>query len=277
MFKKFSNSLLSPKEVAKYYNESFGKTILYILLLVFFIMVPVVLTLCTNDILSENTKKEIKNAFVNEEIPYVIEDGTLKNINNDHTNVYVNSSVSTIHFVFTEDVHNAVAPIDGIAIVFAEDGIYQKMSVLLVANKIISYSDYEYLKQLDFSNKEIFNDINFWDNSFSIANSILNQYKPIYVVTNSIYNLFYWLGMIIFFVAIISFFAKMRVRNYLKYWSLFKISFYSMTPFIICLVFSILFNLSFLIYVGYLISAVFNVITINEVLKKVYLTRNEGE
>lgn len=277
MFKKLSNSLLSPKEVAKYYNESFGKTILFILLLVFFIMIPVVLTLSTADVISENMKKEIKSSFVSEEIPFIIENGELKNVNGEHDNVYINSSITSISFVFTENVSNAVAPINGMAIVFANDGVYQKMSVLTIATKILTYNDYEYLQQLDFTDGKIFSDINFWDNVFGIANSILNQYKPIYVITNSIYNLFYWLAMIVFFVFVISFFAKMRIRSYLKYWSIFKISFYSMAPFIICLVFSILFNLSFLIYIGYLISAIYNVITINEVLKRVYLTRNEGE
>lgn len=277
MFKKFSNSLLSPKEVAKYYDESFGKTILYILILVFFIMIPVVLTLSTSDILNKNMENQIQKAFTNEEIPFIIEDGTLKNVNNDANYVYTNSSIASVKIIITENIENAVAPLDGIAIVLTKDGVYQKVAFITVANQIITYNDFDYLKKLDLSNPNIYSELSFWDNIFSIVGAILNEAKPLYVIVNSIYNLFYWVGMIVFFVLIISFFAKMRIRSYLSFWSLFKISFYSMTPFIICLVFSILFNITILIYIGYLISAIYNVITINEVLKRVYLTRNEGE
>lgn len=277
MFKKFSNSLLSPKEVAKYYGESFGKTILYILILVFFIMIPVVLTLSTSDILNKNMENQIQKAFTNEEIPFIIEDGTLKNVNNDANYVYTNSSIASVKIIIAENIENAVAPLDGIAIVLTKDGVYQKVAFITVANQIITYNDFDYLKNLDLSNPNIYSELSFWDNIFSIVGAILNEAKPLYVIVNSIYNLFYWVGMIVFFVLIISFFAKMRIRSYLSFWSLFKISFYSMTPFIICLVFSILFNITILIYIGYLISAIYNVITINEVLKRVYLTRNEGE
>lgn len=277
MFKKFSNSLLSPKEVAKYYDESFGKTILYILILVFFIMIPVVLTLSTSDILNKNMENQIQKAFTNEEIPFIIEDGTLKNVNNDANYVYTNSSIASVKIIIAENIENAVAPLDGIAIVLTKDGVYQKVAFITVANQIITYNDFDYLKNLDLSNPNIYSELSFWDNIFSIVGAILNEAKPLYVIVNSIYNLFYWVGMIVFFVLIISFFAKMRIRSYLSFWSLFKISFYSMTPFIICLVFSILFNITILIYIGYLISAIYNVITINEVLKRVYLTRNEGE
>lgn len=277
MFKKFSNSLLSPKEVAKYYDESFGKTILYILILVFFIMIPVVLTLSTSNILNKNMENKIQKAFTNEEIPFIIEDGTLQNVNNDANYVYTNSSIASVKIIITENIENAVAPLDGIAIVLTKDGVYQKVAFITVANQIITYNDYDYLKNLDLSNPNIYSELSFWDNIFSIVGAILNEAKPLYVIVNSIYDLFCWVGMIVFFVLIFSFFAKMRIRSYLSFWSLFKISFYSMTPFIICLVFSILFNITILIYIGYLISAIYNVITINEVLKRVYLTRNEGE
>ena len=33
MFKRLSNSLLSPKEVAKYYGDSFGKSLLFLIIL----------------------------------------------------------------------------------------------------------------------------------------------------------------------------------------------------------------------------------------------------
>ena len=36
MFKRLSNGLLSPKETSVYYKEKFGKTILYLLILVLF-------------------------------------------------------------------------------------------------------------------------------------------------------------------------------------------------------------------------------------------------
>ena len=45
----------------------------------------------------------------------------------------------------------------------------------------------------------------------------------------------------------------------------------------ICSVFSSLFNLGFLIYIGYLLSAIYNIITVNEVLKNTYSVRREGE
>lgn len=278
MFRKLSNSLTSPKEVAKYYNESFGKTILFILILLVFVMVPTVISLLTSDMLSENTKKIVKNSFVNAEVAFEIEDGVLHNINGDTDYVYTNETAKNMHIVFTENIEKAKAPIDGYAIVLTKDGIYQIISLLEdFPTKIASYSDYEYLKNLDFSDPEIFSDINFWDNVFNVTSMILNEARPMYIISNLLYYVVYWIGMIVLFVFIMTFFAKMRTGNYLGFWKIFKLTFYSLTPFIVCLVFSTLFNLGFLVYIGYLISAIYSFITINEVLKRLYLSRNEGE
>ena len=62
-------------------------------------------------------------------------------------------------------------------------------------------------------------------------------------------------------------FSKFRILGALKFWDLFKIAIYSLTPFVVCSVFSSLFNVGALIYIGYIISAIYNSITINEVLK----------
>ena len=81
MFKRFSNSLLSPKEVAKYYHEPFIKTFVLLLILVVLFMVPIVLNLLTSNFLTYQNKEDIKSAFKKEVVPFKIEDGIVKNIN----------------------------------------------------------------------------------------------------------------------------------------------------------------------------------------------------
>lgn len=274
MFKKLSNSLLSPKEVSKYYGESFGKTFLFFIILLLLLMVVTVVNIATTSALSENLKKEIKKSFLKEEISFVIENGTLSNINNDSEYVYTNKLMDTIYISMTEDVSKVETPLNGYSIVFGKDGVYIAMPLQY---KIFDYKDYEYLKNIDFSDPELFSNIKFWDNIFSITGSVLNEYKPMFLVVNTLYYFIYWTGWMLMLVLIVSIFTKMRTSTFLSFGSIFKVSIYNLAPFVVCLIFATLFDLGFLMYVGSIISMVYNMITINEVLKRLYLNRNEGE
>lgn len=275
MFRKLTNSLMSPKEVAKYHNEPFWKTLLFFLVLLVFMMVPTVLNLSTTSLLSGNTEKEIKKAFYNEDIPFVIEDGTLKNVNDDHDYVYVNQNIANLKFIFTENIDNFKDQLDVIGIAFCNDGVYVRMSV--VKEKVFEYKDAAYLRNIDFTDKDKINGIEFWDNMFYIADSILNDIKPMYVTTYSLYYLFYWSIWMLFFMLIIALFAKLRMGKYLSFGRIYKVSVYNLAPFIVCLVFATLFNWHFLVYIGYIIAAIYNIITVNELMKDLYLKRKEGE
>lgn len=274
MFKRLTNSLMAPKEVAKYYGDSFWKAFLFFVILLLFLMIITFANLFTTSALTENMKKEIKKSFLKEDIAFVIEDSNLRNINNDHEYVYTNKVYETLYIVFTEDVKNSEMPIDGMSIVLAKDGVYLKVGAAI---KIVEYSKYDYLHNIDFTDEELLADIKFWDNIFSVTESILKEYKPLTLIINTIYYFIYWTGTMMMFVLIISFFSKMRTSNLLSFGSIFKISIYNLAPFVICLIFSTVFNLGFLIYIGYIITSIYNFITINEVLKRLYLNRNEGE
>lgn len=275
MFKRLSNGLLSPKETAKYYTDSFGKVFLYFLLLVFFIMVPTVVSLVTADVVPNSLKTEIKEAFLGEEVPFIIEDGILKNVNSDETFVYTNDHVSTFIIEVTEDIDQTKTNFEKPSIVLASDGVYMKFSIM--DEKIFDYTKYDYLKNIDFDDPDIFKDSSFWNKIFDVLYQELNEIRGFTITFNTIYNIIYWVVWMFIFAIIISLFAKFRTGGYLKFWSIVKVTIYNLTPFIFCLIFAILFNLRFLTYLGYLISAVFNIITINEVLKRLYLNRNEGE
>lgn len=274
MFKRLTNSLLAPKEVAKYYGDSFWKTFLFFIIMLLLLMIVTFANLFTNSALTENMKKEIKKSFLNENIAFVIKDGKLINTNNDADYVYTNKVYETLYIVFTQNIEKSETPLNGSSIVFSEDGVYLKMGVAL---KVVEYNEYEYLKNIDFTDKELLADINFWDNIYSVTESVLKEFKPMTLVINMVYYFIYWTGTMLMFVLIISFFSKMRTSNLLSFGSIFKLSIYNLAPFIICLIFSTLFNLGFLIYIGYIITSIYNFITINEVLKRLYLNRNEGE
>ena len=274
MFKRLSNSLLSPKEVAKYYGESFGKSLLFFIILIFLLMAVTFVNLFTSNALTENLKKEIKKSFIKEEISFVINDGVLSNINNDSEYVYTNKLSETIHIVMTEDLNKATAPLNGYSIVFSKDGVYIKLPM---EYKILEYNQYDYLKNIDFSNPELLSDIKFWDNIFSITGSVLSEYKTMFMIINMLYYLIYWVGGLLTIVLIVSFFTKMRTSTYLSFGSIFKVTIYNLAPLTVCLIFGTLFNLGFLFYIGSILSMIYNFITINEVLKRLYLNRNEGE
>ena len=274
MLKRLSNSLLSPKEVAKYYGESFGKSLLFLIILLFFLMVVTFVNLFTTNALTEDLKKEIKKSFLKEEIAFVINDGVLSNINNNSDYVYTNKLSETIYIVMTEDITKASSPLNGYSIVFSKDGVYIKLPM---EYKIFEYTEYEYLKNIDFSNPDLLSDIKFWDNIFSITGSVLSEYKTTFLVVNMLYYLIYWTGWMFMIVLVVSFFTKMITSTYLSFGSIFKVTIYNLAPLTVCLIFGTLFNLGFLFYVGSILSMVYNFITINEVLKRLYLNRNEGE
>ena len=230
--------------------------------------------LFTTNALTEDLKKEVKKAFLKEEIAFVIKDGELSHINNDSEYIYTKELTQTIHIVITENLTKATTPLNGYSIVLSKDGVYIKLPL---EYKLFDYNKYEYLKNIDFSNTEILSDIKFWDNIFSITGSVLDEYKTTFLIVNMLYYLIYWTGWMFMIVLVVSLFTKMRTSTYLSFGSIFKVTIYNLAPLAVCLIFATLFNLGFLMYVGSIISMVYNVITINEVLKRLYLNRNEGE
>ncbi len=275
MFKRFSNSLLSPKEVAKYYHEPFIKTFVLLLILVVLFMVPIVLNLLTSNFLTYQNKEDIKSAFKKEVVPFKIEDGIVKNINGDHEEVYINTNYSLYKIVFTEDIENYQASMDSIVIVICNDGVYGKMAI--AHKQFFNFSDSEYFKNLDFSNPELFEDFNFWNNTFSVIQTLIDESKVVYITLYSCYYIIYSFVWLFVLALIVTMFTKFRVMGALKFWDLYKISIYSLTPFVVCSVFSSLLGAGILIYVGYIVSAIYNGITVNEVLKNTYSVRREGE
>lgn len=275
MLKRLSNGLLSPRETAKYYSESFGKAILYFIILIVLITIPTIVSLVTADIVPNSLKNDLKEAFLGEKIPFVIEDGVLVNIDDDETYVYLNENLETFNIQVTENIDNAKMNLEKMSIVLATDGVYIKYSVM--SEKLFEYSKYEYLKNLDLSDVDQLRGNAFWNNIFDILYQELHSIRWFTITVNAINNILYSIMLMLVFTFIITLFSKFRTGGYLKFFGIFKVTIYNLTPFIFCLIFSILFNLHFLTYIGYIISAIYNLITISEILKRLYLNRNEGE
>lgn len=275
MLKRLSNGLLSPRETAKYYSESFGKAILYFIILIVFITIPTIVSLVTADIVPNSLKNDLKEAFLGEKIPFVIEDGVLVNIDDNETYVYLNENLETFDIQVTENIDNAKMNLEKMSIVLATDGVYIKYSVM--SEKLFEYSKYEYLKNLDLSDVDQLRGNAFWNNIFDILYQELHSIRWFTITVNAINNILYSIMLMLAFTFIITLFSKFRTGGYLKFFGIFKVTIYNLTPFIFCLIFSILFNLHFLTYIGYIISAIYNLITISEILKRLYLNRNEGE
>ena len=275
MFKKISNSLLSPKEVAKYYHESFWKTSLMFIILLVIMMAPTVAILSTSNFLTYEAKEELKTAFLKEEVPFKIENGNVKHINGNSDEVYINSKFGQYKIVFTEKIENYQASLETVSIILCNDGVYAKLGA--TSHKFVKFSDYEYFKNIDLSNPELFKELTFWNNVFNVLEEQIKDNKPTYVIVYSIFYTFYGVFNLGFVCLMVAVFAKMRVMQALKFWDLLKISVYSLTPFVICSVFSSLLGMGLLIYVGYIISAIYSLITIGEVLKNTYSVRREGE
>lgn len=275
MLKRLSNGLLSPRETAKYYSESFGKAILYFIILIVFITIPTIVSLVTADIVPNSLKNDLKEAFLGEKIPFVIEDGVLVNIDDDETYVYLNENLETFDIQVTENIDNAKMNLEKMSIVLATDGVYIKYSVM--SEKLFEYSKYEYLKNLDLSDVDQLRGNAFWNNIFDILYQELHSIRWFTITVNAINNILYSIMLMLAFTFIITLFSKFRTGGYLKFFGIFKVTIYNLTPIIFCLIFSILFNLHFLTYIGYIISAIYNLITISEILKRLYLNRNEGE
>lgn len=275
MFKKISNSLVSPKECANYYKESFGKTFLYLLLLVLLMLIPVVLSVSTSQLISDSGENEIRNAFINEDIPFIIVNGELKNINDDNTFVYQNKNLTGITFYITENEKNVTSVLDELSIVLGKDKVYVKVTTLAVP--IISYTEYDYLTNLDFSDQQLINSFKFWDNIFYIMNNEYNKARPMFVVFSTIIYFFYWLAWLCIFACVLAIFGKMKYGKMIKFSGLFKLSIYNLTPFVFCSLFANIFGMQLLLYLGYLLSAIYSFISQTKTLENMYNIRNEGK
>lgn len=275
MFKRLSNGLLSPKECANYYYENFGKTLLYLLLLVILMLVPVVLSVSTSQLITDSGETEIRNSFINENIPFTIEKGELKNSDGDNTFVYQNKNLTGITFYITENVNNVTSEFDELSIVLAKDKVYIKVSTLAIP--IISYTEYDYLTNLDLSDQQLINSFKFWDNIFYIMNNEYNKARPMFVILSTIIYFFYWLAWLCVFAFVLAIFGKMKYGNVIKFSGLFKLSIYNLTPFVFCSLFASLFGMQLLIYLGYLLSAIYSFVAQTKTLENMYNIRNEGK
>lgn len=271
MFKRLSNGLLSPKDTSTYYNEKFGKTLLYLLLLVILMLIPYVISISTSSLADPSVRKEIRKVFINEEIPFVIENGELKNVNLDDSYVYCNDSVSGINFYVTENIKNIDAGLNNVNIVLGKDEVY--VVVYEFAYPVLKYADYNYLTNIDLSNKEVINSLTFWDNVFGILDEIYSSIKPIIIIVSTIEYFFYWCAWIVILAVILTLFGKIKTGNLLKFSGLFKVSIYNLTPFIFCTIFGTLFGMQLLLYVGYLVSAVYSFISTNKILENIFVGR----
>ena len=274
MFRRLSDSLMAPSKIARYYKESFWKTLLFFLFLLLIIMVQNTLALYSSSLLDGNVKKEIRSEFVGEEIPYEIIDGKLVNVNGDVNHYYINNLSTEMNIIFTEDLSNIDNTTPSLNIIFNKDGVY--VSASLIAQKIFEYSEFDYLVNLDFSNPNVIRDISFWDNIFNITEITVNNFKPIYMIIGTISNLIYWFAWLIIFMLIIALFSKFKVSGYIKFRDLFKIAVYSLTPLVFCIFFANFLGIKFLLYLGYILAAIFNSITVNEILKNILMIKKEG-
>lgn len=274
MFRRLSDSLMSPSKIARYYKESFWKTFLFFLFLLLIMMVQNTLALYSSSLLDGNVKKEIRSEFVGEEIPYEIIDGKLVNVNGDVNHYYINNLSTEMNIIFTEDLSNIDNTTPSLNIIFNQDGVY--VSATFIAQKIFEYSEFDYLVNLDFSNPNVISDISFWDNIFNITEITVNNFKPIYMIIGTISNLIYWFAWLIIFMLIIALFSKFKVSGYIKFRDLFKIAVYSLTPLVFCIFFANFLGIKFLLYLGYILAAIFNSITVNEILKNILMIKKEG-
>ncbi|MCI5939681.1 MAG: DUF1189 domain-containing protein [Acholeplasmataceae bacterium] len=273
MFKRLSNGLLSPKETSVYYKEKFGKTILYLLILVLFMLIPVVISTSTSSLVSESGRKEIRKSFTNETIPFTIVNGTLENINGDKSFVYKNQNLTGINFYITEDIKNISTSLNNLNIVLGTDKVY--LMVSSIAYPVIEYKEYEYLTNLNLSDSRTINSLTFWDNIFNIMDNEYNKARPTIIVFSTIIYFFYWAAWLAIFACVLSLFSKMRYGNVLKFSGLFKVSIYNLTPFVFCTIFGSLFGMQLLVYVGYVVSAVYSLISTSKILENMYNTRKE--
>ena len=92
----------------------------------------------------------------------------------------------------------------------------------------------------------------FWNNIFDILYQELHSIRWFTITVNAVNNILYSIMLMLVFTFIITLFSKFRTGGYLKFFGIFKVTIYNLTPFIFCLIFSILFNLHFLTYIGYI-------------------------
>ncbi len=266
MLQKITNGLLSPKRIANYVHESFGKSFLYLLMLVLFLMIPTVTNILVNSTLSSNAQNIIKTAFLQEKIPFFIEDGKLRNKDGNTEAVYVNDNLSGYKIVISENNAASFDSLKSIVIFLNEDSVDIVMAGAVM--RLFQYSDYSNLNGLDINGANGFENIEFWNTVFSIVDNQLDNYFAIRFAINVFYNIFYWIVWLMILACILGLVARMRTLNFLRFGDALKISIYNMTPFVFCAIISEFFNIGIFIYLGYIITFIFNTMTVNEILKQ---------
>lgn len=274
MFKRFSNSLLSPKDVAKYSKDSIWYAILLFFILLIMIMIPTFIGISNITFLNHTVENEIKQVFINESIPYEFDDYVLKAKEGNEADFKKIDLGGNFVVIFTTDISKIKVKSDEISLVFAQDGIYAKY--YLYEEVLAHYTNYPYLQSLDLSTPGLFNSVDFWDQIFYIVEEVFNTYKPIFIAVVIIMNTFDWLIYLGFFVLLMSVFCRFRTMGLVKFGTIFKMSIYNVTPVVICMIISELFGFALFSYLGYVIGAIYNIITINQVIKEYYDNRNEG-
>lgn len=271
LLKKFSNSLFSPREIINSLQDKWGTTLLFFLVLMLLASFPYIVVISMKNDISYNDKANIREIFNGEEIPFSIQDRHLVTTKGtDYT--YKKAIAENLDIVFSVgDIDNNSTSFTRMAFVFEEDGVYLRYTYSKL--QLFTYSKYESLEDIDFSKASDSGNIDFWNTVFQVVKLEYQEMKTQIVV---IFSLSYFLqntSSYFFLSLMFAFFLFLFVGRKFNFNSLWKISFYLLTPYVMGILLSVLFNTVIFQYIGFTMSFIYAV----KIGKTIMSVSNRGE
>ncbi len=257
MIRIFIDSLVSPKENVKHSKLPWWKILIFFMILVLLSLLPSLVSTILNDHIDTSQKNLIRSAFQGKDVPFVIEDGVLKK-KEDSTIDALEVSVSNqiyLKISVEEEQWNSKFQIN---LFMVSDGVYMVSSGR--KTKILNYMDFPMLQNIDLSRAKNRNDITFWNHIFSVVDQIIKDHHVLTIIVMNAFYIVYWGFWLTFLSFSFSIFCFLRMGKYLKLTEIWRANIFSLTPFVMGVLFSSFFGFTFCIYLGGLVSAIYSLI-----------------
>lgn len=251
MYTRFYNSIINPKEIVNFRNDSLVKVFLYLLFFALLLSTTPVIKVLTFDGVEENTKEIVKRDFEDVNDTCVIEDAYMTCEKQESTllykdllfAVYTDSFSNFNESIYSENGYNFVLYEDAIHVVIGgTDAFSLKLSDLPEEFQNLDFSLYNTDPNLFFEN--VFDGID----EFLLENHII--WGTMIVVFDFVSNF----TLFLIFVLISAWMLRMRYPE-VRFKHLWVMTVYSSTALYIILIINSLYNLSFFVVVILLIVA----------------------
>lgn len=271
MYARLRDGLLGPKHIVNYIKDKWFRPLIQLLLYGILALIPIVIQEVKYKGLDYDMQVAIRQCFDGEEIDFKTENYVLVSTGEQSE---FKKSISDLYVVIINTNDASInRSLNTLNIVLAKDEVY--LSYYGIKIEVSKYSEYEELKDFDFSKLSNQNNTEEWDIIMGIINKIVTKYHRQYIVPTCISEFIQILANFAITALFLSLIFLFRFRRIIRFGAMYKLSIYYLVPYMLGTIVTNIFNLGIFSYIGFIISVIYVIIGSNDMLQKLVSQRSE--